>query len=93
MACAKADIDIARLYARELGADPNVMGDLEAEFKRTVQSLHVIRERDMLSDHRFLQGAFNNAAHRAGTQHSMISSAHERFDRIRCDVQSMTKRD
>jgi len=57
MVCAKADIDVARLYARELGADPVVMGGLEAEFKRTVQSLHVIRERDMLLDHRFLQGA------------------------------------
>ena len=57
MVCAKADLDIARLYARELGADPVVMGGLEAEFTRTVQCLHVIRERDMLSDHRFLQGA------------------------------------
>jgi phosphoenolpyruvate carboxylase len=57
MVCAKADIDVARLYARELGADPDVMGGLEAEFKRTVQCLHVIRERDMLLDHRFLQGA------------------------------------
>ena len=57
MVCAKADIDVARLYARELGADPVVYGGLEAEFKRTVQSLHVIRERDMLLDHRFLQGA------------------------------------
>jgi phosphoenolpyruvate carboxylase len=57
MVCAKADIDVARLYARELGADPAVYGGLEAEFKRTVQSLHVIRERDMLLDHRFLQGA------------------------------------
>ena len=57
MVCAKADIDVARLYARELGADPVVMGGLEAEFQRTVKSLHVIRERDMLLDHRFLQGA------------------------------------
>lgn len=57
MVCAKADIDVARLYARELGADPAVYGGLEAEFQRTVQSLHMIRERDMLLDHRFLQGA------------------------------------
>jgi len=57
MVCAKADIDVARLYARELGADPVIMGGLEAEFQRTVQSLHMIRERDMLLDHRFLQGA------------------------------------
>ncbi|HEY3254870.1 MAG TPA: phosphoenolpyruvate carboxylase, partial [Polyangiaceae bacterium] len=57
MVCAKADIDVANLYARELGADPAVMGGLVAEFKRTVQCLHVIRERDMLLDHRFLQGA------------------------------------
>jgi len=57
MVCAKADIDVARLYARELDADPVVMGGLEAEFTRTVQCLHMIRERDMLLDHRFLQGA------------------------------------
>ncbi len=57
MVCAKADIDIARLYGRELDADQAIMGNLESEFKRTVQCLHVIRERDMLSDHRFLQGA------------------------------------
>ncbi len=57
MVCAKADIDVANLYARELGADQGVMGGLVAEFKRTVQSLHMIRERDMLLDHRFLQGA------------------------------------
>ncbi|MEO6599254.1 MAG: phosphoenolpyruvate carboxylase [Polyangiaceae bacterium] len=57
MVCAKADIDVAQLYARELGADPVVMGGLVAEFQRTVQSLHMIRERDMLLDHRFLQGA------------------------------------
>jgi len=57
MVCAKADIDVARLYARELGADPVVMSGLEAEFKRTLHCLHMIRERDMLLDHRFLQGA------------------------------------
>jgi phosphoenolpyruvate carboxylase len=57
MVCAKADIDVAQLYARELGADSVVMGGLVAEFERTVQSLHRIRERDMLLDHRFLQGA------------------------------------
>jgi len=57
MVCAKADIDVANLYARELEADPAVMGGLVAEFKRTVQCLHMIRERDMLLDHRFLQGA------------------------------------
>lgn len=57
MVCAKADIDIAQLYARELGADPAIMAGLVAEYHRTVQSLHVIRERDMLNDHRFLQGA------------------------------------
>jgi phosphoenolpyruvate carboxylase len=57
MVCAKADIDVARLYARELDADPVIMSGLEAEFKRTVHCLHMIRERDMLLDHRFLQGA------------------------------------
>ena len=59
MVCAKADLDIARLYARELDADPEVMSGLEAEFTRTVTCLRTIRERDMLAEHRFLQGALN----------------------------------
>jgi phosphoenolpyruvate carboxylase len=57
MVCAKADLEIAELYARELDADAAVMRELTAEFTRTVRCLHAIRGRDLLSEHRFLQGA------------------------------------
>jgi phosphoenolpyruvate carboxylase len=57
MVLAKADLDIARLYVKALGADATVMTALEAEFERTLQSLHAIRQRDLIGDHRFLQGS------------------------------------
>jgi phosphoenolpyruvate carboxylase len=59
MVLAKADLEIARLYVRVLGADARVMGDLEAEFNRTLQSLHTIRGRDLIAGHRFLQGSLS----------------------------------
>lgn len=57
MVLAKADLEIAALYVRALGADANVMSELEAEFARTLQSLHEIRNRELLRDHRFLPGS------------------------------------
>lgn len=57
MICAKSDLAIARLYVRELGKNASIMAALEQEFDRTVKSLHAIRNRDLLADHRFLQGA------------------------------------
>ncbi len=59
MVLAKADLEIARLYVRSLGGDARVMGDLEAEFERTLRSLHVIRGRDLIAGHRFLQGSLS----------------------------------
>jgi phosphoenolpyruvate carboxylase len=59
MVCAKADLDIARLYATELGGSEAVMKELETDFHRTVEHLHRIRERDLLGDHRFLQAALD----------------------------------
>ncbi|HEY8942885.1 MAG TPA: phosphoenolpyruvate carboxylase, partial [Polyangiaceae bacterium] len=57
MVLAKADLEIAHLYAKTLGADAAVSGALEAEFERTLQSLHKIRQRELIRDHRFLQGS------------------------------------
>ncbi|MFZ5895710.1 MAG: phosphoenolpyruvate carboxylase [Myxococcota bacterium] len=55
MVVAKADPDVARLYARILGGDPRVMAGLEAEFERTLKSLHRIRGRELIAGHRFLR--------------------------------------
>lgn len=57
MVTAKADLEVAELYVNALGADPAIMRTLRAEFERTLQSLHAIRGRELLSDHRFLQGS------------------------------------
>jgi phosphoenolpyruvate carboxylase len=59
MVLAKADLEIARLYVRQLGGDTRVMADLEAEFNRTLESLHKIRGRDLIAGHRFLQGSLS----------------------------------
>ena len=59
MVCAKADLEIARAYAREL--DPKQVGllrGLEEEFKRTVNAVLRIRETDeLLSGNQVLQAA------------------------------------
>ncbi|HEY3498926.1 MAG TPA: phosphoenolpyruvate carboxylase [Polyangiaceae bacterium] len=57
MVCAKADLEIARLYLDKLGADPEVSKLILDDFARTVRGLHAIRERELLADHRFLQGS------------------------------------
>jgi phosphoenolpyruvate carboxylase len=59
MVCAKADLEIARAYAREL--DPTQVGllrGLEEEFKRTVSAVLRIRETDeLLTGNQVLQAA------------------------------------
>ncbi|HYO93149.1 MAG TPA: phosphoenolpyruvate carboxylase [Polyangiaceae bacterium] len=57
MVLAKADLEIARLYVASLGGDAAFMAKLEAEFERTLKILHTIRSRDLIADHRFLQGS------------------------------------
>jgi phosphoenolpyruvate carboxylase len=57
MVLAKADLDVARLYVKVLGGDERVMSRLEADFERTLHSLHTIRGRELIADHRFLQGS------------------------------------
>jgi phosphoenolpyruvate carboxylase len=57
MVCAKADLDIAKLYVRELGGNQEITAEIERDFIRTVRCLNAIRGRDLLADHRFLQGS------------------------------------
>jgi phosphoenolpyruvate carboxylase len=57
MVCAKADLEIAKLYVKELGGNAAVTAEIEQDFIRTVRCLNTIRGRDLLADHRFLQGS------------------------------------
>jgi phosphoenolpyruvate carboxylase len=57
MVCAKADLEIAKLYVTELGGNQQVTAEIEQDFVRTVRCLNAIRGRDLLADHRFLQGS------------------------------------
>src|SRR5690606_6194216 len=60
MVCAKADLDITRLYISKLAADSKVFEELEAEYLRTVHILQQIRQRErLLDDHRFLRTALD----------------------------------
>jgi phosphoenolpyruvate carboxylase len=49
MVCAKTDLEIARLYVEQLGGDVALLAQLEAEYRRTVESVLLIRERDHLA--------------------------------------------
>ena len=58
MVCAKADLDIARLYIDALGGDVGLFEELAAEFKRTVDATLAIRGKDtLLSDNSVLRGS------------------------------------
>lgn len=58
MVCAKADLEVARLYLSELSSEKQLFDDLAEEFNRTVRSLLQIRQRDtLLESHRFLDTA------------------------------------
>ncbi len=48
MVCAKADLEIARLYVDRLGGEADLLTELEAEFEATVQAVLAIRERPHL---------------------------------------------
>ena len=48
MVCAKADLEIARLYVEPLGGDVALFERLEAEFDATVDAVLRIRESDAL---------------------------------------------
>ncbi len=57
MVCAKADLDVARLYLSEIGTASPLVDEILGDFDRTVKGLHAIRQRELLADHRFLQGS------------------------------------
>jgi phosphoenolpyruvate carboxylase len=48
MVCAKADMEIARLYVEQLGGDAKLFARLEAEYDATVDAILRIRESDAL---------------------------------------------
>ncbi|HEY8175640.1 MAG TPA: phosphoenolpyruvate carboxylase [Gemmatimonadaceae bacterium] len=48
MVCAKADLEIARAYVRNLGGDAALLSRLELEFENTVQAVLLIRESEIL---------------------------------------------
>jgi phosphoenolpyruvate carboxylase len=48
MVCAKADLEIARLYVEQLGGDTALFGRLEREFDATVRAVLRIRGRRAL---------------------------------------------
>jgi phosphoenolpyruvate carboxylase len=56
MVCAKSDLQIARLYVRELDGDLGLLERLEAEFERTVRAILLVRQADhLLHDNPLLQ--------------------------------------
>ena len=58
MVCAKADLDIAKLYVGELGGDLELFATLSDEFDRTVAAVQAIRERqELLTETPVLQSA------------------------------------
>ena len=58
MVCAKTDLEIARTYVRQLGGDLELLGRLEDEFHKTVDSVLRIRDTEhLLRDNPVLQSA------------------------------------
>jgi phosphoenolpyruvate carboxylase len=57
MVCAKADLEIARLYLDRLSSEPELVKLILDDFQQTVTALHQIRERELIAGHRFLQGS------------------------------------
>jgi phosphoenolpyruvate carboxylase len=57
MVCAKADLDIARLYLERLGAQPEVTKLVLEDFDKTHRALFAIRKRELIAGQRFLRGS------------------------------------
>ena len=58
MVCAKADLEIARLYVERLGGDLKLLEELTAEFERAVRAIRQIRDHDhLLADQPVLQAS------------------------------------
>ncbi|MEQ9499206.1 MAG: phosphoenolpyruvate carboxylase [Deltaproteobacteria bacterium] len=60
MVCAKADLDVARMYVDRLDGDRPLFDELEAEYHRTVKSVLAIRGKQrLLEDHAVLRAAID----------------------------------
>ncbi len=60
MVCAKADLDIARLYVDHLDGDRALFDELDAEYRRTVEAVLAIRQKSrLLEDHSVLRSAID----------------------------------
>jgi phosphoenolpyruvate carboxylase len=57
MVCAKADLDIARLYLERLGSQPEVTKLILEDFDKTHSALFAIRKRELIAGQRFLRGS------------------------------------
>ena len=56
MVCAKADLQIARLYVERLGGDEALFDELAAEYARTVDAIRAIRQSEhLLADNAMLR--------------------------------------
>jgi len=61
MACAKVDLDVARLYFRHLGGEMALAAELEREFRSTVDAILAIRGAGtLLEDNPTLRGTIAN---------------------------------
>lgn len=60
MVCAKADLEIARMYVQQLGASEALFDTLRAEYERTVESVLAIRKTSrLLENHEVLRAAID----------------------------------
>ncbi len=50
MVCSKADMELAALYVRELGADQELFDGLRSRFEDTVRCIESLRQRPLLAD-------------------------------------------
>jgi phosphoenolpyruvate carboxylase len=50
MVCAKTDLEVAHLYVEQLGGDLTLLESLEAEYRRTVDAVLLIRDRAHLAE-------------------------------------------
>ena len=58
LACAKADLEVARLYVRRLGADEGLFDTLEGEYRRTTDAVLRIRQTtELLADNAVLRAS------------------------------------
>lgn len=57
MVCAKADVEIARLYLSRLGNKPELGRRLISDFEETRRALNAIRKRELIAGQRFLRGS------------------------------------